>query len=435
MATNQYNSGTDATYGQQSKVFFYDKAGIKAATQKLIYQQFASQRNLPTHTGQEYRVSVFHHIYDRLPFTDSTWNDMTATKEFSEEFAKYGYLSSRDIADVDLTAWGSDGRSLNDTDNGKRLLEGEGASNQVSIQKSTFTAKIHKFGEMLDYTEEVDLFSEDLMQLRYYEELGQAANRLYEDLLQMDMLATTNVVYSGVGTSLDTMGTGIGVGTPDATTGRNTVEEAYKVNYELMQKVVTKLEMFRAPKKKAMLKGSTNIGTTPIQSAYVAIVGPQVRVDLENVIRGTVYERNFAWVPVHQYATQGNIIDGEIGSLHGVRFILSESAMVYRGQGAAVDADYVGSLSYSAVEETGTDGTTVTNNYFDVFPILIPAEDSFATIGLMGHSKIVFSSKKPTDIEKTDPYGSNGFFSYKFWYGSIILRPERLMKVLVLASA
>ena len=71
---------------------------------------------------------------------------------------------------------------------------------------------------------------------------------------------------------------------------------------------------------------------------------------------------------------------------------------------------------------------------FDVFPILFPTKGSFATVGLKGHGKIKFHSQSPGKIELDNPFGTKGFFSYNMWYAGLIIREERLLKVLVCAS-
>ena len=43
------------------------------------------------------------------------------------------------------------------------------------------------------------MFSEDMVQVHYREELGLLANRRAEDLGQLDMLSSTNVMYVGKG--------------------------------------------------------------------------------------------------------------------------------------------------------------------------------------------------------------------------------------------
>ena len=112
--------------------------------------------------------------------------------------------------------------------------------------------------------------------------------------------------------------------------------------------------------------------------------------------------------------------------MYQVRFIESESAVVYAKKGADVSAGYAGNLAY-----TGTIGTDAK---FDVHAILFPTEGSFATVGLKGQGKIKFNSKNPEAVENNNPYGTTGFFSYNFFYGGIILEPEKLLAVYCAAS-
>ena len=112
--------------------------------------------------------------------------------------------------------------------------------------------------------------------------------------------------------------------------------------------------------------------------------------------------------------------------MHEVRFVEAESAVIEAKKGATVPAGYVGSLSYTGV--IGTDAK------FDVFPILFPTQDAFATIGLKGQDKIKFHSKGPSDIDSGNTYGTLGFFSYNFWYAGLILEEEKVLRVDVLAS-
>jgi N4-gp56 family major capsid protein len=191
-----------------------------------------------------------------------------------------------------------------------------------------------------------------------------------------------------------------------------------------------KLFRNRAKKNTMIVTGSTKIGTTPIAKAYYAIIGADVKADLEATTRGSVAENgktDWVYVPAHKYAGADALAEGEVGSMHEVRFIESESAMVYRGKGATVPNGYTGSLSY-----TGTIGSGAK---FDVFPILFPTEGSFATIGLKGNEKIKFNVKSPAVIDSVNTYGTTGFFSYNFFYAGIILRPEALLKIETAASA
>jgi N4-gp56 family major capsid protein len=263
---------------------------------------------------------------------------------------------------------------------------------------------------MIDYTDEVELFSEDYIQVQYRKELGHLANRRYEDLIQLDMLGTTNVMYAGTATSNATMGAGI------AADGSE--DDLFRVDFDLIRKASRKLVRNRAKKNTQIVTGSTKVDTRTINKAFYAIIGPEVKYDLETV---TDPVGDLAYVPAYKYASATNLAEGEVGALQDVRFIESESQVVYRGAGAAIPAGYEGTLS--------NNGTN-----FDLFPILFPTEGSFATVGLKGRGKIKFMSQSPDKVELSNPYGTQGFFSYRFWYAGIILQEEKLLKVMVCAG-
>lgn len=380
MATNVYGNGANSTAGANTIVHFYDRAGVKAANRVNVYGQFADRKSMPKKMGKTFKISKFLHMYDRA------LNDA--------EFAEKGFLSARSIDDVNTAL------------SNASLTEGAGAVNQRSLQKVTMETSLARYGEMIDYTDEVELFSEDSIQVRYREELGELANSRMEDLMQLDMLATSTVMYAGDATA-------IGEIDADST-----------VSYDLIRKAVRKLVRNRAQKNTQLVTGSTKIDTKTVAKAYYAVIGANVKGDLETLTRGTVADNGmteFVYIPAHKYASAATLAEGEVGAMHEVRFIESESAVVYAGQGA------------DATGHTG--GLSVTSGNFDVFPILFPTQGSFATVGLKGQGKIKFNSKSPEQVENANPYGTNGFFSYNFFYAGIILEEEKLLKVLVSASA
>lgn len=393
--SNVYGNGTNSTAGANTITHYYDRAGIKAANRMNVYGQWADKKSMPTKMGKTFKISRFEHMYDRS----------TA----DADFATKGFMTAR-TADEVSTALTNAG-----------LAEGAGAVNKRSLNKLTFETSVARYGEMIDYTDEVDIFSEDYIQVKYREELGELANSRMEDLIQLDMLGTSTVLYSGVATSMGTIGDSIATdGTEDAD---------WKISYDLVRKGVRKLVRNRAKKNTTIVTGSTKIGTKPVAKAFYAVIGADVKSDLENLTRGTVAANGmteFVYIPAHKYAAAGSLAEGEVGAMHEVRFVESESAVVYAQEGANVPAGYVGGLSY-----TGTIGTDAK---FDVFPVLFPTEGAFATVGLKGHEKIKFNSKSPKDVEIINPYGTTGFFSYNFFYAGIILRDEAMLKMLVAAN-
>lgn len=400
MSTNVYGNGLNSTAGANTIVHYYDRAGIKAANRVNVYQQFADRKSMPKKMGKTFKISKFLHMYDREPA--------------SADFSSKGYMTARTADDVSaaLTAAG--------------LAEGVSGVNKRSLAKITMEATLARYGEMVDYTDEVDLFSEDMIQIRYREELGELANSRMEDLIQMDMLGTATVLYAGAATSMGTIGAGVDAdGSDDA---------AYKVSYDLIRRAARKLLRNRAKKTTQMVTGTNKIDTRTVNSAYYAVIGADVKADLEDLTRGTSYERKFAFIPVHEYAAAGNLAENEVGAMHETRFIEAEGAVVYRGKGAVPPQNYVGDLSITgATDLTSADAEDRGN--FDVFPILYPTQGAFATVGLKGNDKITFKSKSPNVVDSGNTYGTTGFFSYNFFYAGIILEPEKLLKVLVGASA
>ena len=387
MATNVYGTGLNSTAGANTIIHYYDRAGIKAANRNNIYGQFVSRKEMPNKMGKTFKISKFLHMYDRA-LSDP-------------DFAAKGYMTARTADEVSAALTNAS------------LAEGAGAVNKRSLQKITVETSFARYGEMIDYTDEVDLFSEDYIQVKYREELGELANSRMEDLIQLDMLGTGTVLYSGTATSKATIGDSI------ATDGSEDAD--WLVSYDLIRKAVRKLVRNRAKKNTTIVTGSTKIDTKTIASSYYAIIDADVKTDLENITRGTSYEKHYAYVPFHKYGDATKAAEGEVGSMYEVRFIESESAVVYAGKGATVPAGYVGSLAY-----TGTIGVDAK---FDVHAILFPTENAFATVGLKGQGKIKFNAQDPSKVELINPYGTQGFFSYNFWYAGIILEEEKLLAV------
>lgn len=414
MSTNVYGvtdrATGDSTHGQNTITHYYDKAGVKSANAVALYAQFADKRSMPLKMGTTYKVSKWLHIFDR-----ETGN---------ADFASKGYLTARSITDVTAGLASA------------TLAEGAGAVNKRTIKKVTIETNFARYGEMIDYTDEVEMFAEDKVQVHYREELGLLANRRSEDLVQLDMLSTTTVMYPGSATSLSSVGV-------DVTATDGSDDELAKISYDFVRKTVRRLVRNRAEKNTSIVTGSTKIDTRTVNKAFYSIVGPEIKFDLENLTRGTGQETEYVYVPAYKYADAANLAEGEVGAMNDVRFIESESQVVYAGAGDVVPGSYAGGLSTTTLDSAAADALNLFaggNAYvdgqvrFDVFPILFPTKGSFATVGLKGNGKIKFNAQSPSKISLDNPYGTQGFFSYNMWHAGIILREERLIKGLVAAS-
>ena len=165
-----------------------------------------------------------------------------------------------------------------------------------------------------------------------------------------------------------------------------------------LQTAIRALQNNDARKLKSKLKASVGIATEPIRESYVAICHPDLQQDIQALP---------GFVAVEKYSDSGDVIEGEIGGVEGVRFITTTQAVPFKDAGDTTGAG-AGSVS-----------TGGSNN--DVYPVLIFAEDAIgcATLGGMDslRSKVVMPKPGPGD-----PLGQRGTVAWDTFYSCIILQ-------------
>jgi N4-gp56 family major capsid protein len=123
-----------------------------------------------------------------------------------------------------------------------------------------------------------------------------------------------------------------------------------------------------------------------------------------------------AFVGVEKYADAGNTVNGEIGSIDQFRIVVVPEMQTAEDGGAtALGGSTAGSGS----------------NGIDIYPMLVVGDGAFTTVGFQTDGKTVkftVTHKKPgtETADRSDPYGETGFYSIKWYYGFMALRPERL---------
>jgi N4-gp56 family major capsid protein len=281
------------------------------------------------------------------------------------------------------------------------LTETGGRVNRVGFTRVLREGSIHKFGFFTEFTQEsLDFDSDEELYSHISREMVTGAVQLSEAVLQKDLVAGAGVVvYAGAATSAATV-TGEGA-TPS------------KVDYDDLARLSRILNDNRTPKNTKVISGSRMIDTKTINSGRVIFIGSE----LESIVKAMVDPfNNPAFVPAHQYGAGGTVLNGEIGSVDQFRFVVVPEMLHWAGAGAA---------------EGSNPGYMATNGRYDVFPMLVVGEGSFTTIGFQTGGKMlkfVITTKMPgkETADRNDPYGETGFSSIKWYYGIMILRPERL---------
>ena len=136
---------------------------------------------------------------------------------------------------------------------------------------------------------------------------------------------------------------------------------------------------------------------TPINGFYVAVVGPQVARDLMN---------DGDWIAAHHYANPDSIVRGEIGRLHGVRFV--ETTLPFR---AAVGSQY----TYSA-----------SGAYYGS---VVVGSEAYACASLNSQSPFAPSVQITNGADKSDPLNLQTKVGMKFYTAAANIQPLHIARV------
>lgn len=299
------------------------------------------------------------------------------------------------------------------------LSETGGRVNRVGMKRLELSATIEKFGFFDEYTQESLDFDSDAELLGHItSESVKAANEITEDQLQIDLINGAGTIrYATNATSLATLN-GNDITSPfDTATTTNSL-----VTYDDLVKLGIELDNNRTPKHTKVIMGSRMVDTKVVNAARFIYIGTELQT---LIMRMTDYHGNKAFVPVAQYADAGNVARGEFGAIDTFRFIVVPEMLHREGAGAAVTAgvEETSSFRYGAAAE----GASLKYN---AYPMLVVGDGSFTTIGFQTDGKTVkfkINHKSPGEtVRPEDPYGETGFYSIKWYYGTMILRPERL---------
>lgn len=388
-----YNAPTQAASGTRSDIdaagsagqmqtFFWLKKAIIQAQKEQYFMPLASAVNMPKHYGKTIKV------YEYVPLLDDrNVNDMGLDAAGAVIANGNLYGSSKDIGTINAKL--------------PVLTENGGRVNRVGFTRVSREGSITKFGFFTEFTQEsMDFDSDDMLMDHLSRELMNGAVQLTEAVLQKDLLNAAGViVYAGTATSNATV-SAEGAG-------------AAIVKYADLMRLDQILTDNRTPKQTKVITGSRLVDTKTLPAARVMFVGSEL-VPLLKAMKDLF--NNQAFIPVQQYGDAGTILNGEIGTIDAFRIVQVPEMLSWAGAGATVGTN-------PGYRKTGTK--------YDVYPMLVVGDDSFTTIGFQTDGKSLkfnVMTKMPgkETADRNDPYGETGFSSIKWYYGTLIKRPERI---------
>ncbi len=378
--------GSPSSIGTQFSNFYYQKQALIEARKEQYFSQLADVTSMPKNMGKT--IKRYHYI---PLLDDANINDQGIDASGATIANGNLYGSSKDIGTIP----------------GKLpvLSETGGRVNRVGFKRKELEGTFEKFGFFDEYTQESMDFDSDAELMQHINrEMINGANEITEDALQIDLINAAGVIrYAGNATS-------------NATIGADDV-----VSYGDIMRLSIDLDNNRCPKKTTVITGTRMIDTKVVPACRVMYIGSE----LLPTLRGLKDLHNEpAFIPVEKYAAGGTVLNGEAGSIDAFRVIVVPEMLKWAGAGADASAS-------STHYETG--------NKFDVFPMLVIGDQSFTTIGFQTDGKTVkfkIFHKAPGEAtaDRNDPYGETGFMSIKWYYGFMVLRPERIALIKTAAT-
>lgn len=213
-------------------------------------------------------------------------------------------------------------------------------------------------GDFTAVSDRLELESYDDVIFGATEEMGAAEGETYDTLTRNILVAGNSVRYCPNGNT--------------EVKSRSEITDACILTPDVVNKAQTWLKKNKAPK---------------INGSYVALIHPSVAYDLRN---------SEEWKEYHKYNDVAPIFKGEIGELHGVRFVETNEAKVWKEDNVAVYATlFLGK---------------------DAFGILDPEGEGM---------EMIIKTKEQIG----GPLNQFGTIGYKFCHGAKILYQERILRV------
>ena len=272
----------------------------------------------------------------------------------------------------------------------------------TTIDQTTMMHTLKQYGSYVNTTDVMLAASTDPLVQITTERQAQQAGETLDFLAYKVFRAGTSVTYSG-GTSRTTVDETCNAVTAAANPAAGTNEN--------FSAAIRSLEQNDAKKLRKKLRASVGIATEPIRESYIGICHPDLRQDLE---------ANASWVPVEKYSNTGDAMEGEIGSVSGIRIITTTQAVPWKDGGANVT---------SGPLEVSTSGTKS-----DVYPIIILAQD-FGGCATLGGMDSLRSKIHAPSVGPGDPLGQRGSIAWDTFYSCIILQDLWMYRIECTASA
>lgn len=178
------------------------------------------------------------------------------------------------------------------------------AGNQLG--RTDVTATLAQYGDWTKITDVVDFSNVDPVITEATDVFGEQAALSVDTVYRNLLLGCTNIFRAG------------SVGSTATIVSAVTLDELRAISRMLKRQ---KARMFTE-----LVKAGTGVSTLPVRPCFVIVA----HVDMEKTFRGLA-----GFIPCEQYASQGGVLDNEIGAVDNFRIVLTTNASVTANGGGA----------------------------------------------------------------------------------------------------
>ena len=244
---------------------------------------------------------------------------------------------------------------------------------------TNLTVTLAQYGEYVTVSDQLELHALDDVIAGAIEEIGAAGGKTMDILTRNVLVTGTNILFADAysGTTYQS--------TPATEAALQTALASYTCDLtpDMINKAVTNLKVGGAP----AFEGNK----------YVAVVHPHVAYALR---------KHPDWMEAHKYAAPEQIFNGEIGELHGVRFIESNLAPIIKSAGqtyATYKTMFFGKDAFGVVDPEGAGLETIIKDKNQAGGPL----NQFSTCGAKGeHAAKILYQERMVAVWSGSPYSS-----------------------------
>lgn len=159
-----------------------------------------------------------------------------------------------------------------------------------------------------------------------------------------------------------------------------------------------------------MMKSNGDFGTVDIESAFICAITPDLEYDVRSLP---------GFAPTSSYGSPSSVIhETEFGKVDNFRFMVTTDYKFFAAAGASVTGKNI----------LGTGDA-------DIYPIIVLAEDAYATVPLTGKMGMKLIRKELGSSGSLDPLDQRATVGYKNPFAGLITFQERMVRIEVAVTS